>query len=240
LRRGPQSEGGIKVRFVNLFSKLATTSLLLAASVGATPITFVLTIPNATGVNNLVPFTNQTLVITVQADTTQIIPVANYLGNIGLPGNCVPAMSTSISVGGGASLQAVAPMYFCADLLTSFVGIFTNPTAPALSWYFLADYRGAGITNYGLASNFPLTANFPTHTSITFIPLNLSGGGTSSITGVPAVGTTFAATILTAGIPTLSDIGLAALAALLVLAGTMTLANASRRKTAPMPWNHSA
>lgn len=214
------------MRLVNRLSRAAVAGLFVAAGAAATPFTYVLTIPNATGVNDLVPFTDQTLVITVQADTAQIIPVANYLGNSGVPGNCVPATSNSIAVGGGATVHFVAPVYFCADLHASFVGLFTDPTVPALSWYFLADYSDAGFSSYGLATDFPLTANVPTHTAITQVPLDLAGGGTASITVSPAVGTTFAATSATTtatAIPTLGHVGLAALAALLVLAGMTTM-----------------
>jgi hypothetical protein len=217
------------MRRLQLFSHLAAAGLgfalaALAAGAAATPFTYVLTIPNATGMNNGVAFTDQTLIITVQADTAQIIPVANYIGTAGLPGNCVPATTNSIVVVGGATVAAVAPVFLCADLRANFVGLFTDPTVPALSWYFLANYGDAGFTNYNLAVDFPLTANVPPDAGITEVPLDLAGGGTASITVSPAVGTTFEAMSLTfATIPTLGPVGLAALAGLLVTAALTCL-----------------
>jgi len=203
------------------------TGILLAANSAATPITFQMTLPNATGVNNLVSFTKQTVVVTVQADTSQVVPVASI--SDGAAGNCVPAISTSIAVGGGAALQAVAPTYFCSTLDTTYVGIFTTSDAAPFTWYFLADYSGAGIANYALASSFPLTPNVFGRASPTTARLNLAGGGTAALTGVSFFAeNTFMATLPAISIPTLSWAGLASLAALLAFAGGVTLTRRMR------------
>jgi hypothetical protein len=66
--------------FIKFSSMLVAIGLLLTANAAATPITFQMSAPNASGVNNLVPFTNQTVAITVLADTSQVIPLANLAG----------------------------------------------------------------------------------------------------------------------------------------------------------------
>lgn len=207
------------MRFVSLVAGFATACLLLATHAGAAAITFQMSVPNASGVNNGVSFTNQTVSIMVQADTAQVVAAP---GMIGGPGNCVPAISTSISVGGGPAIRAIAPMFFCATHTALVTGVFTTATGSA-NFYFIADYSNAGITTFALASNFPLTANVPGDTASTNSPLNLAGGGTAAISVVPPTGTTFSAALgaVAAPVPTLDEIGLLALAALLALAGIM-------------------
>jgi hypothetical protein len=207
--------------FIKFLSMLVAVGLLLTANAAATPITFQMSVPNASGVNNLVPFTNQTVAITVRADTSQVIPLANLAG--GGPGNCVPANSTLISVGGGVALQAAPPVYFCTTVTASIVGVFTTSLPTTATVYFAGNYSNAGITNFALASDFPLTSNVFSLTKGTSDALNLTGGGTASITVVPDEGTTFAATLSPTSIPTLGEIELAALFVLLALAGMMAL-----------------
>lgn len=206
---------------IKFFSMLVAVGLLLTESAAATPITFRMSVPNASGVNNLVPFTNQTIAITVQADTSQVIPLANLAG--GGPGNCVPANSTLISVGGGVALQAAPPVFFCATVTASIVGVFTTSLPTTATVYFAGNYSNAGITDFVLKSDFPLTSNVFSLTKVTSDALNLAGGGTASITVVPDEGTTFAATLGPTSIPALGAIELAALFVLLALAGMMAL-----------------
>ena len=84
------------------------------------------------------------------------------------------------------------------------------------------------MTDYALASNFPPTTNVQDDTAATTTPLNLAGGGTASLTTVPLAGTTFSATLGVASsvptlVPTLGEVGLAALAVFLALAGLTAL-----------------
>lgn len=82
------------MRHNNLLFTLSAVSFLLVSSAWATPITFQLTVPNATGANNLVPFANQTVTVVVQADASQVMSVASIAGSP-FPGNCVPAFLQS-------------------------------------------------------------------------------------------------------------------------------------------------
>ena len=114
-------------------------------------------------------------------------------------------------------------MFFCATVTASIVGVFTTSLPTTATVYFAGNYSNAGITNFVLASDFPLTSNVFSLTKVTSDALNLTGGGTASIAVVPDEGTTFAATLSPAGIPTLGEIELAALFVLLALAGMMAL-----------------
>jgi hypothetical protein len=212
----------------------ATMGAVFATSVAAAPITYRLTVPNASGANNGTPFASQTVAITVRADTALVAPVASIAGSP-FPGNCVPASSTSIAVGGGAPFQATAPVFFCSTPDAFIAGIFTTPDAQGSTWYFVADYSNAGITNFALASNFPSTSNVPNDTASTTSPLNLAGGGVASIDVVPPSGTTFSASLgggasatVVKPVPTLNDLALMLLSALLAAAGM--LAHARRKR----------
>jgi hypothetical protein len=205
------------MRIAKLIPALAAAGIFLAANAGAASITFQMTVPNASGVNNGVGFTNQTVSITMLADTSQVAPVAG--------GNCVPVASTSIVVGGGAALQAVAPVFFCSLPNAGVVGVFTAANISPTLDYFAADYSNAGITNFLLASNFPLTTNVPGNTA-TAAPLNLAGGGTASLTAIPRTGTTFSASLgsnISLSVPTLSPRLTLMLAALVVGLGMVLL-----------------
>jgi hypothetical protein len=207
---------------IRFCSMLVAAGLLAIGSAAATSITFRMSVPNASGENNLVPFTNQPIVLTVQADTSRVIPLANLAGEG--PGNCVPADSTSISVGGAVALQAAPPVFFCATVNASIVGVFTTSPPTVATVYFAGNYTAVGITDFALASNFPSAPNVFSLTKVTSDALNLTGGGTASIAVVPDEGTTFAAALSPAGIPTLGVIELAGLFLLLVLAGMVAIA----------------
>ena len=196
---------------------LLALGLLVAANAVAAPITFRMSVPNADGVNNLVAFANQTVEITIQADTSQITSLANLAG--AGAGDCVPAISAVISVGGGAPLQAVAPVYFCATVNAVIVGIFTTNTPSLSTIYFAGDYSEAGVSDYRLASGFSPTFNSPGNTKPTSSPLHLAGNGTARITVVPDEGTIFAAILGATTVPTLGEFQLAALIVLMAAAG---------------------
>jgi len=211
---------------------LAALELVFAASAGAAVITYHMTVPNASGSNNGVPFTNQTVSITIKADTSQVTPVAG-IGGSPDPGNCVPALSTSISVSGGTTSQAIAPVFFCSTLDAFIAGIFTTSNAAPGTWYFIADYSNAGITDFALASSFPPTTNVPGDTAETASPLALAGGGTATLTTVPGAGTTFSANLGGAGaapapVPTLQGSVLLVLAALVALGGMASFRRSRR------------
>lgn len=180
-----------------MLKRVAVVSVAFAAIMGAAfsaqaaPILFTMTVPNASGENNGVFFVNQTVTIKLQADTAQVVNAGQPPGSTLADTRCVPAQSTSISVGGGAPLQAVAPVYFCSVPNAGLAGIFTSN----VGWYFIANYSDAGITDFELASNFPLTMNVPGYTSPTTVPLNLAGGGIAFISTVPPTGTTFTALV---------------------------------------------
>ena len=203
------------MRIAKLIPALTAAGTFLAATAGAAPITFQMTIPNASGVNNGVVFTNQTLSITLHADTSQVAPA-------GGGGDCVPATSTSIVVGGGAALQLVAPVFFCSYTNAGVVGLFTAASITPGLEYFVADYSDAGVTNFLLASKFPLTTNVPGNTAFA-TTLNLAGGGTASLTAIPPTGTTFAASLGGISVPTLSPLLVLMLAALVVGLGIVLL-----------------
>jgi hypothetical protein len=158
----------------------------------------------------------------VQADTSRVVPLASLAG--GGPGNCVRADSVLISVGGAIALQAAQPVFFCATANASIVGVFTTSPPTVATVYFAGNYSDAGITDFDLASDFPSTSNVFSLTKVTSDALNLPGGGTASITVVPDEGTTFAAALSPAGIPTLGQIELAGLVVLLALAGMVAIA----------------
>ena len=84
---------------IEIFSMLVAMGSLLSLSAAATPITFRMSVPNASGVNNLVPFTNQTIALTVQADTSQVIPLANLTGaGARKPGGAQRRESTFVAI----------------------------------------------------------------------------------------------------------------------------------------------
>jgi hypothetical protein len=214
-----------KKMLIKTCAMLAAAGLLVATSVTGAPITYRMSVPNASGVNRLVAFTNQTVVLTVLADTSRIVALADLAG--AGPGACVPADSTLISVGGAPTLQAIAPMFFCATQTASIVGVFTSAQPTTATVYFAGNYSNAGITNFMLASDFPLTSNVSGLTKPTSDPLDLAGGGTASIGVVPDEGATFSASLVPTSVPTLGDAGLAALSVLLALAAMM----ASRQRS---------
>ncbi len=218
-----------------LSSMLLAIGLFLAANAAAAPITFHWSIPNADGVNNAVAFADQTVEITIEADTSQIISLGNLAG--GGPGSCVLAASTMIAVGGAAPSQAITPAYFCANVNATIVGVFTSNVPNLATIYFAGDYSEAGISDYRLGSDFPRTLNSPGNTKATSSPLQLAGGGTARITAVPDEGTAFTATLGAAAgptlgaetVPALGEFQLAALIVLMAVAGMWAKRRAAER-----------
>jgi hypothetical protein len=206
---------------IKFCAMLAAVGVFATTGANATPITFRMTVPDASGVNNLVAFTSRTVVLTVQADTSRVVALANLAG--AGPGSCVPADSTSISVSGAVTLQAAPPVFLCATTTASIVGVFTNAQPTIATVYFAANYGNAGMTNFMLASDFPLTSNVSGLTKPSTHPLALAGGGTASITVVPEEGATFVASLAPASIPAIGGAGLKALLILLALAGMTAL-----------------
>jgi hypothetical protein len=134
-----------------------------------------------------------TALLTVQADTSRVVAPANLAG--AGPGSCVPADSTSISVSGAVALEAAPPVFVCATTTASIVGVFTNAQPTIATVYFAANYGNAGMTNFMLASEVPLTSNVSGLTKPTTHPLALACGGTANITVVPEEVATFVASL---------------------------------------------